>query len=192
MRSGAVTIISTAVLAFSTAVGAAPTLGTEIVWELDPARSTVQFTLPDVLHTVHGNFKLQHGNIRFNPSTGQISGEIVVDATSGDSGGAGRDHRMHRNILESTRFPEIVFTPDRVEGTVALTGTSQVQVHGMFRIHGASHEITLPVQVQMADGRPTATTHFVVPYVKWGMKNPSTFILRVSEKVDIDITAYTR
>jgi hypothetical protein len=65
----------------------------------------------------------------------------------------------------------------------------------MFRIRGAEHEVTLPVHVQMtqmADGRALATIHFTIPYVKWGLKNPSTLFLRVSDKVDIDIAAYTR
>jgi hypothetical protein len=38
-------------------------------------------------------------------------------------------------------------------------------------------------------GQEQATTRFSVPYVKWGLKNPSTFILRVSDSVDIDIRA---
>jgi hypothetical protein len=28
-----------------------------------------------------------------------------------------------------------------------------------------------------------------VPYIKWGLKNPSTFIFRVSDTVDISIQA---
>jgi hypothetical protein len=28
-----------------------------------------------------------------------------------------------------------------------------------------------------------------VPYASWGMKNPSTLFLKVSESVDIDLTA---
>ena len=44
----------------------------------------------------------------------------------------------------------------------------------------------------MAEGRATAKIHFTIPYVKWGLKNPSTLFLRVSDKVDIDIAAYTR
>ena len=173
----------------------APASGQEIAFDLDPARTTVQFTLGGTLHTVHGSFKLKRGAIRFDPATGKIGGEAVVDATSGESDSEGRDRRMHDNVLESARYPEIVFTPDRVEGVVAKQGASQVEVHGMFRIHGAEHEVMLPVHLEMtpmADGRATAKIHFTIPYVKWGLKNPSTLFLRVSDKVDIDIAAYTR
>ena len=65
-------------------------------------------------------------------------------------------------------------------------------MHGMFGIHGADHGITLPVEVAAANGQYTATLHFVVPYVEWGMKNPSTFILRVSDKVNITVTTVAR
>ena len=170
----------------------APSLGQEIVLDLDPERTTVRFTLADVLHTVHGTFKLKCGNIRFDPATDKISGEVVVDATSGNSGSEARDSRMHKNILESGKYPEIVFVPDRVDGSVAPQGESQIQLHGLFRIHGAEHEITAAVKVQMLNGQPTATAHFTVPYVKWGMKNPSTLLLRVSDKVEVEATARAR
>ena len=55
-----------------------------------PAWTTVDFTLGDVLHTVHGSFKLKTGQVRFDPATNSISGEIVVDAPSGNSGSTGR------------------------------------------------------------------------------------------------------
>jgi polyisoprenoid-binding protein YceI len=157
----------------------------EIVLNPDPAAATVQFKLPATLHTVHGSFKLKHGAIRFNPATGKISGDVVVDAASGNSGNDSRDRRMHKEILESAKYPEIVFTPDRVDGTVAPQGASQIQVHGVFRIHGAAHEITIPVQVRMANGQASATTNFAIPYVMWGIKNPSTFFLHVGDKVEI-------
>jgi polyisoprenoid-binding protein YceI len=171
---------------------AAPVSSQETRLDLDPARTTVKFTLADVLHTVRGDFKLKHGSIFFDPMTGKMGGDLVVDATSGDSGSEGRDRRMHKNILESERYPEIVFSPDRVEGSVALQGNSQVHVHGIFKIHGASHEMTVPVQVQMNNGQATVSAHFIVPYVQWGMKNPSTLFLRVSDKVNIDITSSSR
>jgi polyisoprenoid-binding protein YceI len=165
-------------------------LGQDLTYELDPAQTRVEFTLGDVLHTVHGNFKLKSGSIRFSPGSGSASGAIVIDAKSGNSGSDARDKRMHKNILESDRYPEITFTPDRVEGNVPPQGPFQVQVHGSFKIHGAEHELVLAIKGEAGQGHQmTTTTHFVVPYVSWGMKNPSTFILRVNDKVDIDIKA---
>jgi len=161
----------------------------EVTLEFLPVQTTVGFTLGDTLHTVHGGFDLKRGRVNYNPSTGDVSGEIVLDATSGHSGNGMRDKKMHKEILESEKYPDIVFRPDRVEGKVLPEGTSTVQVHGVFSIHGADHEMTLPIQVQMSPNHWEATAHFVVPYTKWGIKNPSTFILRVSESVEIDVHA---
>jgi polyisoprenoid-binding protein YceI len=159
----------------------------DTILQIDPAATKVEFTLGDVLHTVHGTFQLKRGNMRFDTATGRASGELVVDATSGDSGSGARDHKMHANILESGRYPEISFRPDRIIGRVALQGASHVGLHGLFWIHGAEHEITMPMEVEALDGQFNATTHFAVPYVQWGMKNPSTLFLRCNDKVDITI-----
>ena len=154
-----------------------------------PAKTTVKFTLGDTIHTVHGEFDLKRGGIHFNPATGVISGEIVVDATSGRTGNGMRDRKMHKEILESAANPEIVFRPDRIDGKVANQGKSTLQVHGIFSIRGTDHESMIPVEVEMAEDHWSATGHFVVPYQKWGIKNPSTFILRVSESVELDVRA---
>ena len=151
--------------------------------------STLLWLLGDVLHTVHGSFDVKRGAVHFDPATNKVSGEILVDATSGHSGSDMRDKKMHREVLESGHFPEIVFRPDRVEGQVAAQGASTIQVHGMFTIHGAEHEISVPVRVEMQQHQWTASSHFAVPYVSWGMKNPSTFVLRVNQSVDIDVRA---
>jgi len=160
--------------------------------QLDPSQAQVGFTLGDVLHTVHGMFKLKRGNIKFDPATGQASGLVVVDATSGDSGGHARDRKMHKEILESAQYPEITFTPQHVQGQVAAQGASQVQVLGVFNLHGTDHPLTLTVQVHVAGNQVTADMHFTIPYVSWGLKNPSTFILRVNDNVDINIHAEGR
>jgi polyisoprenoid-binding protein YceI len=156
---------------------------------LDPGQTSVQFTLKDVLHTVRGSFRLKSGALQLDTASGKLSGEIVVDAKSGDSGSSMRDRKMHREVLESETYPEISFRPDRVEGTVSPQGQSSVKVHGMFRIHGVDREITVPALVQMAADRWSAKVHFTVPYAKWGMKNPSTLFLKVDDSVEIDLVA---
>ena len=114
---------------------------------------------------------------------------MVVDATSGESGSGMRDRKMHKEILESERYPEIAFRPDRIEGPVASQGKSSVKVHGMLSIHGVDREIMVPAEVEMSADHWTATVHFTVPYAKWGMKNPSTLFLRVNDFVEIDLVA---
>lgn len=161
----------------------------EKVFQLDPAQSRVNFTLGDVLHTVHGTFHLKSGTIRFNPATGEASGSLVVDATSGNSGNQSRDRRMHRQILQDQTYPEIVFTPQHVSGKLEPEGTSQIELQGLMSLHGQQHPMTVAMPVQLSHDQASADVHFVVPYVKWGLKNPSTFILRVSDKVNIDVHA---
>jgi polyisoprenoid-binding protein YceI len=160
----------------------------DTAFQLDPAQTKVSFTLGDVLHTVHGAFKLKHGELQIEPM-GKISGSIVVDAGSGDSGSGMRDRKMHKEVLESARYPEIAFRPDHIEGSVASQGKSSVMVHGMFSIHGADREITVPAQVETSADHWTATVHFTIPYEKWGMKNPSTLFLKVNDSVEIDLVA---
>jgi polyisoprenoid-binding protein YceI len=171
------------------AAQAVPSATDEIVYELNPAQTEINFTLPDVLHTVHGTFQLKSGTVRFDPATGAASGAVIVDVTSGASGSAARDRKMHKEILESGRYPEAVFTPERVEGRFSPEGAAELQVHGLFKIHGGEHEIIFQTRVETKGDQLVVNMHGVLPYVQWGMKNPSTFILRVSDKVQLDIHA---
>lgn len=169
-----------------------PLAAAESTIELDPARTTINFTLADVLHTVHGTFKLKHGSITFDSSTGKASGEIVVDVGSGNSGSGTRDKRMHKEILESARYPDAIFIADRVSGELAPRGASELDVHGAFQIHGANHEMTFHFRADVNGSEVASSTGFTIPYIQWGMKNPSNFLLRVSDKVEMNIQAVGR
>src|ERR1700758_500815 len=108
--SGARVLLALAALAgFPTAARAQETLVA-----LDPAQTKITFTVDTTLHMVHGTFKMKRGEIRFDPATGKASGSIVVDAGSGDSENESRDKKMHKEVLESDKFSEIVFTPAEV------------------------------------------------------------------------------
>jgi polyisoprenoid-binding protein YceI len=164
----------------------------QITVNLDPAQTKIQWTLEAVLHTVHGTFKLRSGSVTFDPQSGAASGEIIVDATSGESGNPSRDKKMHKEVLESQRYPEIVLSPTHVMGRLADQGTSNLQVQGVFHIHGADHDLTLSLPVEKSGDAVRASTSFVVPYQDWGMKNPSTFLLRVENKVSLSISSVGR
>src|SRR5579863_835356 len=110
-------ILLTAALLFLSRIADAQSA--ELRLQFSPANTAINFTLGDTVHTVHGSFNLKSGSVEYDPATATVRGNLVVDATSGQSGNHMRDHKMHREILESERYPEIAFRPDHVEGTVA-------------------------------------------------------------------------
>ena len=165
-----------------TAAGAA-----EIVLNVDPAQSSVHYTVGSSLHNVHGTFAVKRGTLRLDPATGKASGEIVVDATSAQSGNDSRDKKMHKEVLESARFTDIIFRPDRVDGAVQAQGGSSAQLHGVCVLHGGEHELTAPVRVELTSGQWKGTASFSVPYNDWGLKNPGNFLLKVDHTVSIEV-----
>lgn len=167
---------------------AAPqTAASPLVFLVDPAQSSVHWTLDSSLHTVHGTFALKSGSLQTDPATGKASGEIVVDAASGQSGNDGRDRKMHKEVLESGRFDEIIFRPGSISGKLERQGNSTVQIHGIFVLHGGEHELSVPVQANLSGDHWTCSAKFSVPFIEWGLKNPSTWLLKVDHSVSIEL-----
>lgn len=167
---------------------ATATLHAQNKLSLDPASSEVNFTLTDTLHVVHGTFHIQQGDVAFDPATGHVTGSIVVDPLSGQSGSSMRDHRMTNDELKASTFKTISFAPTHFTGTFNATGDSTLQVHGIFTLLGTPHEIDVPMQVQVNGNQLHTVGSFTIPYVQWGLKDPSTFMLHVNKQVQIDLS----
>jgi polyisoprenoid-binding protein YceI len=178
-------------LASYVALAAAPAICAQAyVVNLDPTQTKVAFALDTTLHTVHGTFQLKSGQIHFDTATGKASGAIVVDARSASTDNNSRDKKMHQEILESPKYAEIVFTPAQVRGSFDPQKASQVDVRGVMRIHGQDHDLTMTLAVQSGAGSELhCDTHFTIPYVKWGMKDASTFLLHANDTVELEIHA---
>jgi polyisoprenoid-binding protein YceI len=164
----------------------------EMSYELDPAKTKIEFSVPATMHTVHGTFQLKSGSIQFDAATGKADGLVVVDVKSGQTGNDGRDRKMHREVLQSERYPQATFRPTRLNQGADLKQNPTVQVSGILNIHGSDHEVTLAVPVQQTGDELTTTIRFVIPYTEWGLKNPSTFILHVSNQAQMEITTSGR
>jgi polyisoprenoid-binding protein YceI len=162
----------------------------KITVHLDPATTEIHWTLPGSLHTTHGTFQLKGGEVVFDPANGEATGELLVDLASGESGDKSRDARMQSDVLESQKYPQALFHPSKVTGTVQPGTTQTITAEGTFNLHGTDHQLNLEIQVKVDGNRATAVTHFSVPYVAWGMKDPSSFILRVGKEVAIDVVAH--
>ena len=184
-----ITLFATVTLLVASLAAQAASSAQRIGLQLDPAKTTAGIALAGNLHTVEGSFAFKRGDIHFDPATGAAHGEVVFDATSGKTGNASRDKKMHKDVLASQRFPEITFRPDHAEGTLAISGESTLQVHGLFQIHGVEHEITVPVRMKVQADTWSALASFTIPYTKWGMKNPSVFFFRVGDEVKVQFRA---
>jgi polyisoprenoid-binding protein YceI len=158
----------------------------EVALTVNASQSKVNYTLDTTLHTVHGTFALKRGTIRIEPD-GKASGEIVADATSGESGDSGRDKKMHKDVLESAKYTEVVFRPDRVDGKFPPNGAVSVQMHGKFGLHGSEHEMTVPVKGEITGDRWHGTATLKIPYVDWGLKSPNSFILKADPVVEVEL-----
>jgi polyisoprenoid-binding protein YceI len=93
---------------------------------------------------------------------------------------------MHREILETAKYPEAVFRPTQIDGKVDLSGASDVMLSGVFSIHGVDHDFKVQVHTEFSGDIWKGTAKFDVPYVKWGIKDPSNFLLRVKPVVNVE------
>lgn len=159
----------------------------EIALEVEPAQSKVLYSVDSTLHRVHGTFALKSGAVHFDPESGKVGGEVQVFATSGDSGNSSRDERMHKEILETAKYPDAIFRPEQIEGKVARSGASDVKLHGVILLHGHEHEIVTVVHAELSGDRWKGTAKFDVPYIQWGIKDPSNWLLKVKPVVNVEL-----
>ena len=154
---------------------------------VNPDASEVKMKLNTTHEVVNGTFHVQSGSIEFDRSAPHISGIVVVAAGSGKTGNDSRDKKMNKDVLKVDQFATVSFAPKSYTGTIAATGDSTIQVGGVFTLLGTPHDLTIPMQIHIDGSKSTARAQFVVPYVQWGLKNPSFLIWKAENDVAIDL-----
>jgi polyisoprenoid-binding protein YceI len=149
--------------------------------------SEVKMKLNTTHELVNGTFHVQSGSIEFDRSTPTMSGSVVVLAGSGNTGNSSRDKRMNKVILQVDKYATVSFEPKSYTGTIAPQGDSTIQVTGIFTLLGTPHEITVPIVVHLEGATAVAKAHFVVPYIQWGLKDPSFLFWKADKDVAIDL-----
>ncbi len=180
-------------LALQTAARATPadsvTAGQWTALTFDAAQTTIAYKLIGWPHVTDGTFRLKSGLIRVDAASGKMAGEIVVDAASGDSGHSVRDARMKDSILEANRYPEISFAPQQVESHGVPRGEFPVVVRGVMTLHGKAHPFTFTAAVERRGDDAMIHCHFAIPYVAWGLKDPSVLFFKVEQNVSVEVSA---
>ena len=152
-----------------------------------PDASEVKMKLNTTHEVVNGTFHIQSGSIEFDHGNPKMSGSVVVLAGSGKTGNDSRDKKMNKDILKVDQYTTVSFAPKTYTGTIAPSGDSTIQVNGVFTLIGIAHDLTIPMQIHMDGSKAMARAQFVVPYVQWGLKNPSFLIWKAENDVAIDL-----
>ncbi len=178
---------SIAIFAIAVVLGPA-TLAQHQTFVVNPDASEVKMTLNTTHEVVNGTFHIQSGSIEFDRNPPKMSGSVVVLAGSGKTGNNSRDKKMNKDILKVEQHSTVSFEPKSYTGAIATSGDSTIQVTGVFTLLGTPHEITIPMLIHLDSATATARAHFVVPYVQWGLKNPSFLIWKADNDVAIDLS----
>jgi hypothetical protein len=94
---------------------------------------------------------------------------------------------MHNDILVVEQHATVSFEPRSYSGAIAASGDSTIQVTGIFTLLGMPHSIAVPVVVHVEGPAATVKAHFVVPYIQWGLKDPSFLFWKAEKEVEIDL-----
>jgi len=154
---------------------------------VNPDASEVKMRLNTTHEVVNGTFHIQSGSIEFDRSAARMSGSVAVLAGSGKTGNDSRDKKMNKDILKVDQYATVSFAPKAYTGTIASSGDSTIQVSGVITLLSNPHDLTIPMQIHMDGSKATARAQFVVPYVQWGLKNPSFMFWKAENDVAIDL-----
>ena len=173
---------------FALAVLLAPVaLAQQQTFVANPDASEIKMTLKTTREVVNGTFHIQSGSLEFDRSAAKMSGSVVVLAGSGRTGNGSRDKKMNKDILEVEQHATVSFEPKSYTGAIAPSGDSTIQVTGIFTLLGAPHQIAIPMLVHLEGTTATAKAHFVLPYIQWGLKDPSFLFWKADKDVAIDL-----
>jgi polyisoprenoid-binding protein YceI len=183
---GGNTMKSFLVLALAVILGPAA-LAQHQTFAVNPDASDVKMKLNTTHEVVNGTFHIQSGSINFDRAASHISGIVIVAAGSGKTGNDSRDKKMNKDILKVEQYTTVSFAPKTYTGTIAPSGDSTIQVSGVFTLLGTPHDLTIPMQIHLDGSKATAKAQFVIPYVQWGLKNPSFMFWKADNDVAIDL-----
>lgn len=156
-------------------------------YTVDPASSEVHFTLGAWDGAVRGTFQVTSGDFTVDSASGAMTGTVTVDAASGDSGNKKRDKKMTNDQMKAQTYASVTFAPAKFSGQLKDSGDSTGQVDGSFTIVGQAHPISVPMNVHIESGHFTAAGEFTVPFVSWGMKDPSFLTFKVEKQVKVQL-----
>lgn len=121
----------------------APAIATAQTWKIEPARSTIGFTVRHmVVSKAKGTFGNFSGTVTGNPADPTHARiEITIDPASINTSNSDRDADLRSaNFFDVAKYPTVVFRSKRISRNGA-----GLTVLGDLTMHGVTKEVTLDV-----------------------------------------------
>jgi len=168
-----------------TSISTAPTLPTTGNYRIDPARTTLAFTIKHMFGfgTVHGTIAVHSGELRAGASPADLRVEAVLDVTSFASGNAKRDKDVaSAKFLDATASPQMLF---RATGAQAVDGAWQLA--GTLTVKGVDGPVDLRVdRVDVAGAQVTMHASADIDRYAMGVTQGKGMVGR---RLQVDLTA---
>ena len=177
-----------AVLVWSASASAQPA---ELHYVIDAAGSEAAWELPATLHTVHGKAPELSGRVDAVPGENgewSIQTRVVVKAAAMVTGNASRDRNMREKVLETDRFPEIVFEARRVRADLSRFKPGErftAEAEGDLTVHGKAEPIRVPVDVSVLPDSVILEGSFSLSWKQYGLNDPSFGIVTVRDPLKV-------
>ncbi|WP_299426901.1 YceI family protein [uncultured Meiothermus sp.] len=123
------------------------------------------------------------GAVRWNPQTGEASGQVCVDLGRFDSGNILRDADA-RGVFDSNRFPQSCLEVERL----TQTGEDAVLV-GSLEISGTQRPIRIAGRLTREGNLLRFQGSFMTRFSEWNLQPPSLLFLRVNDLVEVRLEA---
>jgi polyisoprenoid-binding protein YceI len=97
-------------------------------------------------------------------------------------------------VLETAKFPEVVFASHRVTAMQAGEGSYRVEVSGKLNLHGVSRDLSVPAQVSLMGDTLRAFGEVAVSQTQFGIRPTSAMggALKVKDEVKLTFEIVAR
>jgi polyisoprenoid-binding protein YceI len=135
-------------------------------WTLDPSRTSITFHTKALwLLPVTGTFQAVEGAGTVS-ADGNITGTLVVDASSVSTKNNKRDEHLHSaDFFDVEKYPTIIFTA--TDARPAEPG--HLHLDADLTVHGQTRPLTVPALVVAKDDTATFTAEVHLDRSDWGL-----------------------
>lgn len=148
-------------------------------WKLDPAHSSVEFSVKHMMMTtVRGRFKEIEAILRGDRDHAEDAGvDATMKVASVDTGVTDRDaHLRSPDFFDADQFPQITFHGTRIDGNAPKEEGDRFRLAGELSIRGMPMEVVLDCEYQGRGTDPWGKTRAGFSFRtdidrrEWGLK----------------------